>query len=284
MSSYQSRSHVTRPGSATKVVLFSQGGLDGNRRARADRRAHLEALADGPFEPVVPAVGEVFLGSRIFLVPTLGNLEVIRQELGQVDELADEGAVLVEHDDGVEERLPAGAAALARLVTVDDDVGELEGLRRTVADRDEVLDVNDRGRPLDLARELDRRVCTRRRAHLDAIAELEFLVVQAVREVLVGSGILLVPALGNLEVIRQKLRQIDELADEGAVLVEDDNGVEERLPAGAAALARLVAVDDDVGVLERRRAADLREGRPDEGEALDRAGIVADNVDVSYIG
>ena len=106
----------------------------------------------------------------------------------------------------------------------------------------------------------------------------KFLVVQAVREVLVGSGILLVPALGNLEVIRQKLRQVDELADEGAVLVEDDNGVEERLPAGAAALARLVAVDDDVGVLERRRAADLREGRPDEGEALDRAGIVADNV------
>ena len=160
MSGYQSRSHVTRPGSATKVVLFSQRGLDGNRRARAGRRADLEALADGPFEPVVPAVGEVFLGSRIFLVPTLGNLEVIRQ----------------------------------------------------------------------------------------------------------------------------KLRQVDELADEGAVLVEDDNGVEERLPAGAAALARLVAVDDDVGVLERRRAADLREGRPDEGEALDRAGIVADNVDVSYIG
>lgn len=154
MSGYQSRSHVTRPGSATKVVLFSQRGLDGNRRARAGRRADLEALADGPFEPVVPAVGEVF------------------------------------------------------------------------------------------------RIC----------------------------GIVVVPALCGLVCIREELGQVDELADEGAVLVEDDDGVAERLPAGAAALSRLVAVDDDVGVLERRRAADLREGRPDEGEALDRAGIVADNV------
>ena len=265
-------------------MLFRKGRLDSNGGMDAHARADLEALADGPFEPVVPAVGEVFRVCGIVVVPALCGLVCIREELGQVDELADIGAVLVEHDDGVAERLPAGAAALARLVAVDDDVGKLEGLRRAVADRDEVLDVNDRGRALDLARELDRRANALAGAHLDAIAELEFLVVQAVREVLVGSGILLVPALGNLEAIREELGQIDELADEGAVLVEDDDGVAERLPAGAAALARLVAVDDDVGVFERRRAADLREGRPDEGEALDRAGIVADNVDVSYIG
>ena len=282
MSGYQSRSHVTRPGSATKVVLFSQRGLDGNRRARAGRRANLEALADGPFEPVVPAVGEVFRICGIVVVPALCGLVCIREELGKVDELADIGAVFVEHDDGVAERLPA--AALARLVAVDDDVGKLEGLRRAITDRDEVLDVNDRGRALDLARELDRRVRAGRRAHLDTIAELELLAVPAVGEVFRVRGIVVVPALCGLVCIREELRQVDELADIGAVLVEDDDGVAERLPAGAVARARLVAVDDDVGVLERRRAADLREGRPDEGEALDRAGIVADNVDVSYIG
>ena len=117
------------------------------------------------------------------------------------------------------------------------------------------------------------------RADLEALADGPFEpVVPAVGEVFIGSRVFFVPALGNLEAIREELGQVDELADIGAVLVEDDDGVEERLPAGAAALARLVAVDDDVGVLERRRAADLREGRPDEGEALDRAGIVADNV------
>ena len=259
-------------------MLFRKGRLDRNGGMDAHARADLEALADGPFELVVPAVGEVFIGSRVFLVPALGNLEAIREELGQIDELSDEGAVLVEHDDGVAERLPAGAAALSRLVAVDDDVGELEGLRRAVADRDEVLDVNDRGRALDLARELDRRVCTRRRAYLDAIAELELLAVPALREVLVADIVVVVPALLGTYLRSQVLRQVNELADEGTVLVEDDNGVRERQPAGAAAGARLVAVDDDVGVLERCRAADLREGRPDEGEALDRAGIVADNV------
>ena len=117
---------------------------------------------------------------------------------------------------------------------------------------------------------------------MDAIAELKFLVVPAVGEVIHVCVIVVVPALCGFKLVSEGLGQIDELADEGAVLVEDDDGVRERLPAGAA--TRLVAVDDDVGVLERRRAADLREGRPDEGEALDRAGIVADNVDVSYIG
>ena len=123
------------------------------------------------------------------------------------------------------------------------------------------------------------------RADLEALADGPFQpVVPAVGELFRVCGIAVVPTLCGLVCIREELRQVDELADIGAVLVEHDDGVRERLPAGAAALARLVAVDDDVGVLERRRAADLREGRPDEGEALDRAGIVADNVDVSYIG
>ncbi len=261
-------------------MLFRKGRLDRDRRARAGRRANLEALADGPFEYVVPALRKVLVADIVVVVPALLGTYLRSQVLRQVDELADEGAVLVEDDNGVEERLPAGT--LVRLVAVDDDVGKLEGLRRAVSDRDEVLDVNDRGRALDLARELDRRARARRRAYLDAIAELELLAVPALREVLVADIVVVVPALLGTYLRSQVLRQVDELADEGAVLVEDDNGVEERLPAGT--LVRLVAVDDDVGVLERRRAADLREGRPDEGEALDRAGIVADNVDVSYIG
>ena len=261
-------------------MLFRKGRLDRDRRARAGRRADLEALADGPFEYVVPALREVIVADIVVVVPALLGTYLRSQVLRQVDELADEGAVLVEDDDGVAERLPAGT--LVRLVAVDDDVGKLEGLRRAVADRDEVLDVNDRGRTLDLARELDRRARAHRRAYLDAIAELELLVVPALREVIVADIVVVVPALLGTYLRSQVLRQVDELADEGAVLVEDDDGVAERLPAGT--LVRLVAVDDDVGVLERRRAADLREGRPDEGEALDRAGIVADNVDVSYIG
>ena len=131
----------------------------------------------------------------------------------------------------------------------------------------------------------DRRARAGRRADLEALADGPFeYVVPALREVLVADVVVVVPALLGTYLRSQVLRQVNELADEGTVLVEDDDGVRERQPAGAAAGARLVAVDDDVGVLERCRAADLREGRPDEGEALDRAGIVADNVDVSYIG